>query len=84
MFSVELAKPFSNVPGDLLVELRSRLLEIGETLGSLPTESHVWPSLAASGMLLDLEGWRFQYRIDVEGRRLIVEVAAYRGGGRAP
>jgi len=84
MFSVELAKPFSNVPGDLLVELRARLREIGETLGALPSESHVWPSLAASGMLLELEGWRFQYRVDVEQRRLIVEAATYRGGGRAP
>jgi len=27
--------------------------------GGLPSESHVWPSLAASGMLLELEGWRF-------------------------
>ena len=84
VFSVELAKPFSNVPGDLLVELDARLREIGETLGTLPTGSHVWSSLAASGMLLELEGWRFQYRVDVEGCRLIVEEATYRGGGRAP
>jgi hypothetical protein len=84
VFSVELAKLFSNVPGDLLVELGARLREIGETLGTLPTGSHVWSSLAASGMLLELGGWRFQYRVDVEGRRLIVEEATYRGGGRAP
>ncbi len=84
MFSVELAKPFSNVPGDLLIELRARLREIGDTLGALPSESHVWPSLAASGMLLELEGWRFRYRVDVERRRLIVDAATYRGGGRAP
>ena len=84
MFTIELAKPFTSVPGDLLMELRARLREIGRTLGTLPSESHVWPSLAASGMLLEVEGWRFQYRVDVAGRRLVVEGAIYRGSGRAP
>jgi hypothetical protein len=26
-------------------------------------------------MLLDIDGWRFQYRVDVNHRRLIVEEA---------
>jgi hypothetical protein len=84
MFTIELSKPFTSVPGDLLMELRARLREIGRTLGTLPSESQVWPSLAASGMLLEVEGWRFQYRVDLPGRRLVVMEAVYRGSGRAP
>ena len=51
MFHVEIAKPFKKVPGDVLIELRERLLEIGRTLGTLPVGSNLWSSLEASGMI---------------------------------
>jgi len=79
MFHVELAKSFKRVPGDVLIELRERLREIGETLGTLPVGSNLWSSLEASGMILDLEGWRFEYRVDVKARLIMVDAAVFRG-----
>jgi hypothetical protein len=74
-----MAKPFDNVPRDLLAELQARLREIGGTLETMPAESEMWPSLLGSVMLLDVEGWRFQYRVDVKGRRLVVDSAVFSG-----
>src|SRR5438105_4635499 len=79
MFHVELAKSFKKVPGDVLIELRERLREIGKTLGTLPVGSNLWSSLEASGMILDLEGWRFEYRVDVKARLIMVDAAVFRG-----
>ena len=79
MFHVELAKPFKRVPGDVLIELRQCLHEIGKTLGTLPVGSNLWSSLEASGMILDLEGWRFEYRVDVKARLIMVDAAVFRG-----
>ena len=79
VFYVEIAKPFKKVPGDVLIELRERLLEIGRTLGTLPVGSNLWSSLEASGMILDLEGWRFEYRVDVKARLIMVDAAVFRG-----
>ena len=79
VFNIEMAKPFDHVPRDLLAELRARLREIGGTLETMPAESEMWPSLAGSVMLLDVEGWRFQYRVDAKGRRLVVDSAVFYG-----
>jgi hypothetical protein len=84
VFTVQLAKPFSSVPTDLLVELRELLREIGNSLATLPDESPAWTSLESSGMQLDLQGWRFQYRVDLKGRRLIVDGAVFRGMQQEP
>jgi hypothetical protein len=39
----------------------------------------MWPSLAGSVVLLDVEGWRFQYRVDMKGRSLVVDSAIFYG-----
>jgi hypothetical protein len=79
VFNIEIAKPLDHVPPDLLVELHKRLREIGGSLDTMPAESEMWPSLAGSVMLLDVEGWRFQYRVDTKGHRLVVDSAVFYG-----
>lgn len=79
VFNIEFAKPLDHVPRDLLVELRKRLGEIGSSLDTMPAENEMWPSLAGSVMLLDVEGWRFQYRVDMKGRSLVVDSAIFSG-----
>ena len=79
MFHIEIAGPLDHVPPDLLAELHARLREIGGSLDTMPAESEMWPSLAGSVMLLDVEGWRFQYRVDLKGRRLVVDSAVFFG-----
>jgi hypothetical protein len=29
--------------------------------------------------ILDLDGWRFEYRVDLKARRILVDVAIFRG-----
>ncbi len=79
MFNIEFAKPLDHVPRDLLVELHKRLREIGSSLDTMPAESEMWPSLAGSVMLLDVEGWRFQYRVEMKDRSLVVCSAIFSG-----
>ena len=79
MFNIEFAKPLDQVPRDLVVELHKRLREIGSTLETMPAESEMWPSLAGSVVLLDVEGWRFRYRVDMKGRSLVVDSAIFFG-----
>ena len=79
MFNIEFAKPLDHVPRNLLVELHERLREIGSSLETMPAESEMWPSLAGSVVLLDVEGWRFHYRVDMKGRRLVVDSAVFYG-----
>ena len=79
MFNIEFAKPLDHVPRDLLVELHKRLREIGSSLDTMPAESEMWPSLAGSVMLLDVEGWRFQYRVEMKDRSLVVDSAIFSG-----
>jgi len=79
VFNIEFAKPLDQVPRDLVVELHKRLREIGSTLETMPAESEMWPSLAGSVVLLDVEGWRFQYRVDMKGRSLVVDSAIFFG-----
>jgi hypothetical protein len=79
VFNIEFAKPLGHVPRDLLVELRKRLGEIGSSLDTMPAESEMWPSLADSVMLLDVEGWRFQYRVEMKSRSLVVDSAIFYG-----
>jgi hypothetical protein len=79
VFNIEFAKALDHVPRDLLVELHERLREIGSSLETMPAESEMWPSLAGSVVLLDVEGWRFQYRVDMKGRSLVVHSAIFYG-----
>jgi len=79
VFNIEFAKTLDHVPRDLLVELHKRLREIGSSLATMPAESEMWPSLAGSVMLLDVEGWRFQYRVDMKRRNLVVDSAIFSG-----
>ena len=65
------------VPPEVRDQLRSRLEEIARTLASLPAGSVVWDSLYESGMLLEVGGWRFQYRIDREKQQMIVQAARF-------
>lgn len=52
------------LPPEVRDQLRSRLEEIAHTLARLPSRGAVWDSLYESGMLPEVGGWRFQYRID--------------------
>jgi len=67
------------VPPEVRDQLRSRLEETARNLASLPAGSVVWDSLYESGMLLEVGGWRFQYRIDREKQQMIVQAAQFHG-----
>ena len=79
MLTITFAKTLDRVPPEVRDQLRSRLEEIARTLASLPAGSVVWDSLYESGMLLEVGGWRFQYRIDREKQQMIVQAAQFHG-----
>ena len=84
VFSIDLAKPFANVPGGLLIAVRHRLREVAQSLSIFPPEDGIWRSLLPNVLLLEIEGWHFQYRVDMKGRRLVVDGAVYRGTQQRP
>jgi hypothetical protein len=80
VFKIAPLKSLGTVPIQLIAEMRARLSDIGNSLRNVPLDSRVWRTLTAGPMLLDIEGWRFQYRVDATRRRLVVEEALYLGG----
>lgn len=79
-FAILFAQPFGEVPPPVLLALRQRLRDIATHLDSIPSTSQAWVSMNLSGLLLEVEGWRFQYRIDPYGRNIIVENAVRTAG----
>jgi len=65
------------VPRNLLVELHERLREIGSSLETMPAESEM--CLRAVRRAPRCRGWRFQYRVDMKGRSLVVDSAIFYG-----
>jgi mRNA-degrading endonuclease RelE of RelBE toxin-antitoxin system len=78
MLTIAFAKTLDRVPPEVRDQLRSRLEEIARTLASLPSGGAVWDSLYESGMLLEVGGWRFQYRIDRDKQQIVVQAAQFR------
>jgi hypothetical protein len=78
MLTIAFAKTLDRVPLEVRDQLRSRLEEIARTLASLPSGGAVWDSLYESGMLLEVGGWRFQYRIDRDKQQIVVQAAQFR------
>src|SRR5438445_7381108 len=79
VLTIAFSKTLDRVPPEVRDQLRSRLEEIARTLASLPSGGAVWDSLYESGMLLEVGGWRFQYRIDRDKQQMIVQAAQFHG-----
>jgi hypothetical protein len=76
---VEFAEPFLEVPDPIRVDLVARLQEVAESLNALPRSSVVWESVEVSTMLLDVKSWRFEYRVELGGKRIVVQTALFFG-----
>ena len=79
-FAVSFAHSLGEVPAPVLSKLRGLLSEVGATLETIPRTSAVWESVALGGMLIEIEGWRFQYRVNADAREIIVEQVKWMGG----
>jgi hypothetical protein len=76
--AIILGKGVDHVPAEVIARLRMRLRDIKRTLDTVPRDSAEWASVLASGMLLELDGWRFQYRIETRGTREAIMVEGAR------
>ena len=68
--------PVQTLPAEVDVALRHQVQEIAASLGGIPVDAKaLWESLEMGGLLLDVKGWRFSYRVDRKGNLLIVDQA---------
>src|SRR5712664_4905169 len=73
-YSVQFAEDV-DVPAELWTRAFQTLVDISETLESIPASSAFW-SAANNGLAeLNLGGWKFEYRIEHHDRRILVVAA---------
>jgi hypothetical protein len=80
-YRVLILAPLTDVPARVEAELQDRLREIADSLDGLPPEASLSKSLMSEGLLIDVEGWRFGYRVDQANRTLLVERVVFKGQG---
>jgi hypothetical protein len=77
-YSVHFAEDV-DVPAELWTRAFQTLVDISETLESIPSSSAFW-SAANNGLAeLNLGGWNFEYRIHHSDRRILVVAARQLG-----
>lgn len=72
-WTVSLVCDTSRVPDGVLRLVRSQLEEMGRALQLIEPTNPFWTSVRESGMRIDVEGWRFHFRITT-GRALLTKV----------
>ena len=77
--TVQIADALDDMPAAVRAHLLTRLREIAIAVESLPQDGMLWQSVAVSGLMMDIKGWRFQYRLDTKDRALVVDRAVFRG-----
>jgi len=68
--------PFIDVPRDIGAKLFARMDEVIGSLNAIPRGSVLWESLTASWLVLHIEDWRFQYKIEPDTNKILVLTAA--------
>lgn len=76
---VQFAEVFSDVPDEVRTDVISRLSEIAESLDAVPRSNGLWESIEVSTLLLDVRAWRFEYRVQLGGKRIVVEHVLFVG-----
>lgn len=76
-WSVSLVCDTSRVPPAVLRLARSQLEEMGRAVQLIDAANPFWTSIRESGLRIDIEGWRFHFRIEAERAVLTkVEIAS--------
>ena len=80
-FSVRFAESL-RAPPELLARAHEVLLDVAESLASVPSTSGLWEAMQAGNAELNLGGWQFEYHVDPAQGRIVVVVARKLGGAR--
>jgi hypothetical protein len=75
-FAVVFRDVMDEVPAEIRARLRRSLEEIARVTDRIPPSSETAASFALSPMQLDVNGWRFLYRVELDNARLVVTAAA--------
>lgn len=54
----------SRVPAEVLALVHKQLDEIARALAMIEPSNPFWNSLRSSGMRVEIEGWKFKFRVD--------------------
>jgi hypothetical protein len=76
---IEFTKACDEVPTPVRRDLVVRLHEIAESLAALSATSQVRESVEVSTALVDVQGWRFEYRVELGGKRIVVQAVLFVG-----
>jgi hypothetical protein len=77
MYEIAFVEPFAHLPADMRARLERRLRNIATTLAATRPEGDAEPY----EVVLVIDAWRFQYRVEPGAERLVVEEALFLGGG---
>ncbi len=71
MYSVAFSRKLEGLPAEVRTRVRRSLEEIGRTIEALPSGGVLLASLAQSPMQIDVSGWRFVFKVEPDGRRMV-------------
>ena len=71
-YKIQFADSVQETPADLLARAHEVLVGIANSLQGIPAGSALWSEMRAGIAELNLAGWRFEYRVDRRGRRILV------------
>jgi hypothetical protein len=80
-YSVHFAEDIE-VPPELRARVFKILVEISETLETIPASSAFWSAVNTGNAEVNLGGWKFEYSIRRGDRRILVTEAWQRSGDR--
>ena len=72
-FRIRVEAPLRRVPAAVRRKLDAILELVARDLEGISSGGPLFESLAQSGLVVDVHGWRFGYRVDRDRRALIVE-----------
>jgi len=76
VFEIAFAKQFDYVPEDVRARIDLRLRNIASSLGNIQKDQG---TLQDSVVVLVIDAWRIQYRVEASARRLLLEEALFLG-----
>lgn len=72
-FRVNIEAPARDVPQRTRQQVEKQLAKVADQIDCVDRKSPLWSSLEKSSLFLDLDGWRFSYRVDCGSQTVIVE-----------
>ena len=61
----------SRLPQSVLETVRAHLEDMGDAIARIEPSNPFWSSLRESGLRIDVGGWRFYFRVEIDSITLV-------------